>query len=212
MKLYFAPGACSFVLHCLLEIAQAQFEPVLVKLHKAEQRSPEFLAINPHGQVPVLVTDGQVLTQISAISTYIAELFPQQEFLPKQSMAKAKVLSMLAWMNNTVHPTFTHFFMPSKFVNDQTVQEAVKQHAVGTYRQQLSEIDQAVGGLSHGNWLSGRQCGPVDVYALTLMRWGGFMGIDAAVEYPALWAHIQRVTQVSGVARTMERERLKLVP
>jgi hypothetical protein len=55
LKLYFAPGACSFVPHTLLEASGAPFEPVMVKLHKGEQNSPAFRAVNPRGQVPVLV-------------------------------------------------------------------------------------------------------------------------------------------------------------
>ncbi|MDP2094934.1 MAG: glutathione S-transferase family protein, partial [Hydrogenophaga sp.] len=52
LKLFFAPGACSFVPHAMLELAGTTFEPVSVKLHKGEQRSPEYLALNPRGQVP----------------------------------------------------------------------------------------------------------------------------------------------------------------
>ena len=75
MKLYFAPGACSFVAHVALEIVKANggadFEPVLVKLHKGEHQTPEYLAMNPNGQVPVLIVDGQPLTQIVAICDYL---------------------------------------------------------------------------------------------------------------------------------------------
>lgn len=62
LKLYYAPGACSFVPHCLLEASGAVFEPVMVKLHKGEQHSPEYQAINPRGQVPVLVDGAHVVT------------------------------------------------------------------------------------------------------------------------------------------------------
>ncbi|HLE65624.1 MAG TPA: glutathione S-transferase family protein, partial [Burkholderiales bacterium] len=62
IDLYFAPGACSFVPHAALEAVKAaagqDFTPKLVKLHKGEQRTPEYLAMNPNGQVPVLVVDG----------------------------------------------------------------------------------------------------------------------------------------------------------
>ena len=58
LKLYYASGACSFVPHSMLEMAGATFEPVAVKLHRGEQKSPEYLAINPRGQVPVLA-DGE---------------------------------------------------------------------------------------------------------------------------------------------------------
>ena len=50
LKLYYASGACSFVPHSMLEMAGATFEPVAVKLHRNEQNSPEYKAINPRGE------------------------------------------------------------------------------------------------------------------------------------------------------------------
>ncbi len=46
-QLYYAPGACSFVPHALLEIAGVPFEAKMVKLHKGEQSTPEYMAIGP---------------------------------------------------------------------------------------------------------------------------------------------------------------------
>ena len=88
MKLYFSPGACSFVPHTLLETAGAPFEPIMVKLHKGENYSPEYKAINPRSQVPVLVDGDQVITQIAAIVNHLNRpKFPQlQRFhLPRDS-------------------------------------------------------------------------------------------------------------------------------
>jgi glutathione S-transferase len=117
LKLYFAPGACSFVPHTLLEAAGEPFEPVMVKLHKQENYSPEYKAINPRSQVPVLVDGGETITQIVAIVGYLSDRFAQAGFLPREPLARARVLETLAWMNNTVHPTFTHIFMPHKFTD-----------------------------------------------------------------------------------------------
>jgi len=82
LKLYYAPGACSFVPHTMLELAGATFEPVAVKLHKGEQKGPEYLALNPRGQVPVLADGGEVITQIVAIIAYIDAKFPESGFIP----------------------------------------------------------------------------------------------------------------------------------
>lgn len=211
LKLYFAPGACSFVPHTLLETAGEPFEAQMVKLHKDEQKSPEYLAINPHGQVPTLVVDGQPLTQIVAIVSYLDERFPQLGFLPRGGMARAKALETLAWMNNSAHPTFTHVFMPFKFTPDEVAQEAVKQHGVALYGPILDELEgmakqmQAAGRA----FLVGDQFGPVDAYALTLLRWGGYAGYDPESR-PALWAHVKKVAALPAVARAIERERLQL--
>ena len=208
--LYYASGACSFVPHCLLEASGAAYEPMMIKLHKGEQKSAEYLAMNPHGQVPVLVQDGTVVTQIVAICNYINDVFPEQHFLPVAPLAKAKSLETLAWMNNSAHPSFTHFFMPAKFTDDEAAQAAVKSYNAVQFGKQLLEIQAMVTGLSANTpWLSGTHFGPLDAYALTLMRWGGYAGIDPTT-MPSLWEHSQKVAQLPALARVIERERLQL--
>jgi glutathione S-transferase len=208
-KLYYAPGACSFVPHCLLEAIGEPYEPMLIKLHKAEHLSPEYLAINPRAQVPVLIADGRVVTQIVAICNYLHETHPAAQFFPSESLEKAKVQETFAWMNNTVHATFTHIFMPQKFTKDETAQQAIKSHATALYKAQLEEIQALVISLTPTTWLSGKHFGVLDAYSLTLLRWGGFAGIDPQ-SLPALWAFVQRVAQHPPVARAIERERLQL--
>ncbi len=207
LKLFYAPGACSFVPHSLLELAGAEFEPALVKLHKGEQRSAEYLALNPHGQVPLLVDGGEAITQIVAIVLHIDARFPQAGLLPPSGMARTRALSTLMWMNNTVHPTFTHVFMPQKFTDDAGAQAAIKQHAVAVYRGLLGELEATA--AHAGPWLGGEHPGALDAYALTLLRWGGFAGIDPET-CPATWTLAQRFAALPAVARVVEREKLQL--
>ena len=142
IQLYFAPGACSFVPHALLEDSGLAFEPTMVKLHKGEQNAETFRGINPRGQVPVLVQDGIALTQIVALCLHIDALCPEREFLPRDAMARSQAISTLAWMNNTVHPTFTHVFMPQKYHPDAGVQEQIRTQAVQQYGLLLDELQQ----------------------------------------------------------------------
>ncbi|WBY00093.1 glutathione S-transferase family protein [Ramlibacter tataouinensis] len=211
LKLYFAPGACSFVPHALLEATGQPFETQMVKLHKQEQDSPEYRALNPRGQVPVLVDGEAVITQILAIIGYLDARFPQQQFLPSDPLARAKAMETLAWMNNTVHPTFTHVFMPYKFSDEPDTQGRIKAFAARQYRPLLAEIEaMAAKAAQQGRpFLGGERFGPIDAYALTLLRWGGYAGIDPA-GFPALWPHVQKLATLPPVARAMERERLQL--
>lgn len=211
LKLYFSSGACSFVPHALLESAGATFEPMLVKLHRAEHQSPEYLALNPRGQVPVLVHGDEVITQIVAIVGYIDHLFPQAQFLPREPLPRVRVLETLAWMNNTVHPTFTHVFMPHKFAATPEAQAEIKAFNQQRFAVLLADLEAMVqSATAQGkSYLAGTQFGPLDAYALTLLRWGGLAGIDP-IGFPALWAHVQRVAQLPAVARAIERERLVL--
>ena len=196
MQLYFAPGACSFVPHAMLEDSGLPFEPVMVKLHKGEQNAEPFLRLNSRGQVPVLVQNGVALNQIVALCLHIDALCPERGFLPGEPIARSQALSNLAWMNNTVHPTFTHVFMPQKYHPEASVQEPIRQFAVAQYGRLLDELQQLIqNAQSSGQaWLSGTQWGPLDVYALTLTRWGSIAGHDP-VARATLWAHVQKVAE-----------------
>ncbi len=208
LKLYLSPGACSFVAHAALELAGATFEPVLLKLHRGEQRSAEFLALNPNGQVPLLVDGSDAISQIVAIVLHLDQRFPEAGLLPPAGLARTRALETLLWMNNTVHPTFTHIFAPQKFSDDAAAQAAIKAHATQQYRKELAQIEHMVAHKATP-WLSGEQPGALDAYALTLLRWGGLAGIDPDT-LPATWALSQQFAALPAVARAMERERLTL--
>jgi glutathione S-transferase len=207
LQLFFAPGACSFVPHSMLELSGTAFEPVLVKLHKGEQRSPEYLAMNPRGQVPVLVDGGEVITQIVAILLHLDAKLPEAGILPASGLARTRALSTLVWMNNTVHPTFTHVFMPQKFTDDEAAQKAIRAFAANSYRGLLGEIEAMA--EKADPWLCGAQPTALDAYTLTLLRWGGIAGVDPTT-MPATWALAQRFAALPAVARVIERERLQL--
>jgi glutathione S-transferase len=193
----------------MLQRAGAEYEPIMVKLHKGEQHEGAYRAINPRGQVPVLVDDDQVITQILAIVLHLDQKFPGAHFLPTSPRARTKAIETLAWMNNTVHPTFTHIFMPQKFSDQADVQANLKAFNTLTYKGLLSELEGFVSAKPPAAWLSGDQLGPLDAYALTLTRWGSMAGIDPSTN-ALLWAHVQRVAADTAVGAVIERERLQL--
>ena len=211
MKLYFSPGACSFVPHALLETAGEPFEPVMVKLHKGENYSVEYKAINPRSQVPVLVDGDRVVTQIFAIVNDLNDRFPQLGFIPRELLARTRMFETLAWMNNTVHPTFTHIFLPHKFAESEAAKAELKAFNTNLYRGHMGELQALVEKAERAGqpFLAGDKFGPLDAYTLTLARWGGIAGIDPA-GFPATWAFIDRIAALPPVARVIERERLQL--
>ena len=211
IELYFAPGDCSFVPHVGLELIRAatgtSFEPKLVKLHKGEHRTPEYLQMNPDGKVPMLVVDGKPLTQIVAICDYLDRRFPQAGLLPTDLWARAQAMSLLAWMNNTVHPTFTHIFRVDTFANEESSRADIRSVAVVQYRELLERLQDRIAKASP--WLLGDKLSFVDAYTVTLLRWGGMAGIDPD-SLPTYKAYVERLAQQPAVAAALERERLPL--
>ncbi|HEX7250846.1 MAG TPA: glutathione S-transferase family protein, partial [Burkholderiales bacterium] len=165
------------------------------------------LAMNPDGQVPVLIVEGQPLTQIVAICDYLDRRFPQARLLPTERWARAQALSQLAWMNNTVHPCFTHWFRTYYFAESEAAQAEVKRMAVAELQRHLARLQDWSKAASPYWFGASPSCH--DAYAFTLLRWSGFAGVDPD-SYPAYKAYVERVIQAPPVAAALERERIRL--
>ena len=211
MKLYYGPGACSFVPHVGLEAIGAvtgeDFETHAVKLHKGEQQSPEYLALNPLGLVPLLVIDGKPLSQIVAICDYLDRHCPQAGLMPDDPWRRAQAMSTFAWMNNTVHPTFTRIFRSQNFAAGEAAQTEIKRTAHGVFQGQLERIQEMA--EKAAPFLLGDKLSFIDAYALVFLRWGGLAGIDPA-SLPAYQAYVDRLAAVPPVAAAIAREGIKL--
>ncbi len=216
LQLYFSPGACSFVPHLLLERLGLPFEAHIVKLHKGEQFSDAFKAMNPLSQVPVLLLDGHPVTQIMAIVDALDGLAPQAQLFPAEGLARARAWQQLAWMNGTIHPQFTRFFRPSAFAETEAAQAEVKASGQRAFMKSLVRLDEMAalepeeGGAARASFLGGAsEPGPADAYAMVLMRWGTLMGADGDT-LPHLWGLARRVALSPAGERAMARERIEL--
>ena len=67
LTLYYAPGTCAQAVRIALEEANAPYTPVRLDFANAQQRTPEYLAVNPKGRVPALVTEHGTLTETPAL-------------------------------------------------------------------------------------------------------------------------------------------------
>jgi glutathione S-transferase len=90
LKLYYAPGACSTASHIGLEESGAKFDSQALAFAKNEQKTPEYLKMNPYGKVPVLTDDSTVLYESLVINEYLEEKYPNPALLPKDPAKKAK--------------------------------------------------------------------------------------------------------------------------
>src|ERR1700761_8907862 len=106
LKLFYAPNACSLAPHIALNEAGADYEAVKVDTMKGEQRSPEYLAVNPKAKVPSLVTDRGILTEVPVLLGYIARSFPKAELAPADGFDFFMMQSFNTFLASTIHITF----------------------------------------------------------------------------------------------------------
>jgi glutathione S-transferase len=94
----FAQSGNAYKPALMLELAGADWAPVFVDFFNGAGRTPEFRALNPMGEVPVLEHDGQVLTQSGVILDYLAEKLGQ--FGPSDEAGRREILRWLLWDNH----------------------------------------------------------------------------------------------------------------
>src|SRR5205085_1716281 len=92
-----------------------------------EQRSPEYLKINPKGRVPVLVTERGILSENPAILAYVAQTHPAAKLAPLDDpWAFAQLQSVNSYLCATVHVAHAHKFRGSRWADDPGALEAMK--------------------------------------------------------------------------------------
>jgi glutathione S-transferase len=201
LKLYYAPGACSTASHIGLEESGIKYEGVQLSFAKAEQKTPEYLKVNPRGRVPALVID-----EGTAILDYIAGKYAPQ-LMPKDPVQRARAISLMAWFSNNVHPAFTHIGRPERFATDPGVFDHLKEVGRTNFHTALKEIDGIIGDKQ---WIMGDQFTVVDGYALVFYGWGKRIGLPVA-EFKNYTAWKDRMLARPAVKRVLEREQSVLL-
>jgi len=129
ITLYYAPIACSLVPYVTLTEAKADFDVERVNLSKRQQMSPEYLKLNPKHKVPVLVVDGQPLTENVAIQQWISRTYPDAKLLPSDPWQELKAISLLSWCSGGIHPFLSRINSPPKVCDVAGSEDSVRRLA-----------------------------------------------------------------------------------
>ena len=143
-----------------------------VDILKDEHRSPEFLAINPAGWVPALITpEGETLYETPAISLYLAERHGLEHLAPRiDEIERGAFLSGLFFLANDLEPAMKRYNYPHRFVFRDTDIAAMKQRALETVLDRLGVIDRRLGDA--GPFHLGDRFSLVD---LTMSYWTAYL-------------------------------------
>ena len=127
LTLYYATGTCALASHLALEYAGAAYETVRVDFSKQQQRSPEFLRLNPKRRVPALVTERGVLTETPALLQFISQSFPDAKMMPQgDPFLLARANEFNSYLCSTVHVAHAHRVRGVRWADDAQAIEAMK--------------------------------------------------------------------------------------
>lgn len=104
MKLYItSTSGNAWKVRLLLSMLKVPFETIVLDTKKGENKTPEFLKLNPRGQVPVLVDGDKVFWDSTACLVYLARKHGGEQWLPADASGMAEVQQWLALSNNEMH-------------------------------------------------------------------------------------------------------------
>ncbi len=170
MKFYMTPGSCSTGIHILLEELGLVFEAHIVNLPAGDHYKPEYLAINPKGTIPTLVTAGGLtITEFTAIAYWLGCSYPRAGLWPDDAGGQTKILEAMNYIVGTIHMQgYTRIFTTDQYVFEQSEVERVKAQGAIIVKK--------------GFALLNRQLADRDYLA------GNFSIADAALFYVSFWA------------------------
>ena len=213
IQLHYYPGNASLAPHILLRELGLAFELRLVDRTLNAHKQAAYLALNPNGQIPVLVDGELVLYESAAICLHLADRLPATAWLPPLGSAeRAQAYMWLMWMSNSLQAMLMHYFYPERLVDDGNVEGAaqIKAHAQAKIGSLFDQIETQLA-RHDPPWLLGAQIGVVDLYGYMLCRWSrGFEGASSppARARPAIAAWLQRLQARPAVQQAMAAEGL----
>lgn len=197
---YYAPGTCSLASHIALEEAGARYEARRLDFSKADQQSPDYLAVNPKGRVPALVTDRGILTETPAILAYVAQSFPEKRLAPLYDpFAFAEVQSFNSYLCSTVHVAHAHKLRGARWADDPAAIEAMTRKVPETVGACFDLIERE---MLRGPWVAGDTFSIADAYLFTVAQWIEGDSLDTS-RIPRVMEHRERVRQRPAVARVL---------
>ena len=130
IALYYAPITCALAPYISLTEANAEFEVQPLNFRKQQNKSADFLKINPKHKVPLLMVDGEALTESTAIQIWIARNFPQANLLPTDPWQELKAISLFSWCSSGIHPYLSRINSTAKVCDVADAADSVRKFAV----------------------------------------------------------------------------------
>ncbi len=197
LKLFYSPGACALASHIALEESGLAFDLQKVDLRQGEQKTPDYLAVNPAGSTPALVTDEGVLTENLVIMAWTAQSAPHLAPAPT-TFAYWKMQSLVGFLGSSLHPAISRVLFARPPLEGEA-RSAALDYALAKY----AIVEDS---LYKGPWAMGETYTVADGYLYVFCRWVKAGGLLVADRFPKLNAHIDAMQARPAVQRALATE------
>jgi glutathione S-transferase len=202
LLLHSSTATSGTIAHMVLAESGLPFDVRFLSVRNGETRTPEYLAINPKGEVPALDVDGTIVTEIPAICGLVGDLAPDSGLMPQSPLGRAEAQSWLAWCSFRLGSAFVHAFVPARLSKDEAAQADIRAACVSNINRQL-RLANAV--LARQPMLCGEAPTAGDFYLAMLSRWAGRLGAEVP---DAVAAHRDTIFARPAVRQVFVREEI----
>ncbi len=200
LKLFYTANTCALASRIALEEVGMPYELARIDFASGEQRSPDYLKINPKGRVPALATQRGVITESPAILAYLAQAFPAAKLAPLDDpFAFAEVQAFNGYIGSTLHVAHAHGPRGTRWADEPVAIEAMKRKVPETMTACFELIEH---GMFKGPWVMGESYTICDPYLFTVARWLEGDGVDPS-RFPRLMEHRHRMEARPAVQRAL---------
>ncbi|RLJ59218.1 glutathione S-transferase [Litoreibacter meonggei] len=189
LTLYYAKGTAALPVHIALEEAGAGYDLHLLEFANKDHLQPGYLAINPKGRVPALVTPDGVLTETPALLAYIGQVFGAAKLIPDTPFGFAQAQEFNLYLAATVHVAHAHKHRGARWSDDAASQEAMRAKVTQNMTECAALIEAR---YLQGPWVMGEQYTVCDPYLFLVARWLKGDGVDDSA-FPKILAHRARM-------------------
>jgi len=204
-RLYYSPGAASLAIHWMLIELGVPFDLALIDTEARQQKTPEYLALNPGGVVPTLIVDGAPMSESTAILMLLAERHSPGALSPAPgSSDRAAYLQWMIYLANTLLPAFRAWFYPDEPASAEA-SEAAGRVALARIEGAWDRLDAQL--AESGPYLLGDSLTAADFLATMLMRWSRNMP-RTAVAWPNIDEYLKRMRAMPSLREVHAREGL----
>ncbi len=202
-KLFFSPGTVALASHITLAETGADYEAIRVDFAAGEQMKPDYLAINPKGRVPSLITDQGILTETPAILLYLAQSYPDANLAPLSDVFQlARLQSFTSYLCSTVHVNHAHRRRGSRWATEESSFEDMRRKVTENMADCFALIQKE---MFEGPWVMGDNYSVADPYLFTVGRW--LEGDDVDIkDYPKIAEHSARMNERPAVQRALAEQ------
>lgn len=201
LTFYYATDTCALASHIALKDAGADYRLHRIDFATTQQRSAAYLALNPKGRVPALVTPEGILTETPAILAYVAQAYPQARLAPTDPFRFAKVQEFNSYLCSTLHVAHAHRMRGSRWADEPEAIEAMKRKVPQSVGACYDYVETQIA----GPWVMGEAYSIADAYLFTVAQWLEGDGVDPA-RYPRVIDHRARMAARPNVAAAIAEE------